>query len=119
MPTDGKSLDELFDLSAEAVVYWDVETCSRCDLTECGAYVYAADPSTGMLVIATPSAMARCRCGSPAIRRRDRSPIRPGTGLSRTTGRPRTRSSRTYSFPSTASRQFRFRDRTARSDARS
>jgi Toprim domain/CHC2 zinc finger len=51
MPTDGKSLDELFDLSAEAVVYWDVETCSRCDLTECGAYVYAADPSTGMLVM--------------------------------------------------------------------
>src|SRR6516162_11666433 len=31
-----------------SIVYWDVETFSRCKLKDCGAHVYAADPSTGV-----------------------------------------------------------------------
>ena len=31
-----------------SIVYWDVETYSQRNLKECGAHVYAADPSTGV-----------------------------------------------------------------------
>jgi len=31
-----------------SIIYWDVETFSRCKLKDCGAHVYAADPSTGV-----------------------------------------------------------------------
>jgi len=46
MATEQKTLDELFDSSADTDVYWDVETSSKRELTECGAFIYAADPST-------------------------------------------------------------------------
>ena len=51
MTTERTLLNDLFDFSAEAEVCWDVETCSRRNLKECGAHVYAADPSTGMLLL--------------------------------------------------------------------
>ena len=31
-----------------ATVYWDVETYSQISLTDRGAYIYAADPATGI-----------------------------------------------------------------------
>src|SRR6516225_9592420 len=31
-----------------SIVYWDVETYSQRNLKQCGAHVYAADPSTGV-----------------------------------------------------------------------
>src|SRR5262249_7712762 len=33
------------------IVYWDVETFSRCNLKDCGAYIYAADPSTDVFFV--------------------------------------------------------------------
>jgi DNA polymerase len=30
------------------LVYWDVETFSQCDLSACGAFIYASDESTGI-----------------------------------------------------------------------
>src|SRR5262245_45445017 len=42
MSTEQKSVDELFG----TFVYWDAETFSCRDLTECGACIDAADPST-------------------------------------------------------------------------
>jgi DNA polymerase len=32
-------------------VYWDVETYSQCNLKDHGAYIYAADPSTGVFFL--------------------------------------------------------------------
>ena len=29
----------------------DIETCSRCNLKECGAFIYATDPSTDVLCL--------------------------------------------------------------------
>ena len=34
-----------------SIVYWDVETFSRCKLKDCGAHVYAADPNTGVFFV--------------------------------------------------------------------
>jgi DNA polymerase len=34
-----------------SIVYWDVETFSCCKLKDCGAHVYAADPSTGVFFV--------------------------------------------------------------------
>src|SRR5262245_44672187 len=51
MITERTLLNDLFDLSVGTPVYWDVETLSKRDLKACGAHVYAADPSTGMLVM--------------------------------------------------------------------
>src|SRR6516164_1183343 len=51
MSAERKPLDKLFDLSAATTVYWDLETFSNCDVKKCGAHIYAADPSTGVLIM--------------------------------------------------------------------
>src|SRR6516162_5179482 len=51
MSTDQTPLDKLFDCNVDTVVYWDVETSSRCNLKDRGAHNYAADPSTHVLVM--------------------------------------------------------------------
>src|SRR5215468_10049948 len=51
MTTERTLLNDLFDRAVGTPVYWDVETFSRRNLKECGAHVYAADPSTGMLIM--------------------------------------------------------------------
>jgi len=48
MSTKEKTLDKLFVLNTVKVVYWDLETFSSLNLTQCGAYSYALDPSTGI-----------------------------------------------------------------------
>ena len=51
MTAERTPLDDLFDLSVGTPVYWDIETNSKRNLKECGAHVYATDPSTGVLVM--------------------------------------------------------------------
>jgi DNA polymerase len=51
MTDERRPLDKFFDRDVGATVYWDVETFSKCNLKECGAHVYTADPSTGVLVV--------------------------------------------------------------------
>ena len=51
MTDERRPLDKFFDRDVGATVYWDVETFSKCNLKECGAHVYSADPSTGVLVV--------------------------------------------------------------------
>src|SRR6516162_11475923 len=51
MSAERKPLDKFFDLSAGTTVYWDLETFSNCDVKKCGAHIYAADPSTGVLIM--------------------------------------------------------------------
>src|SRR5215471_18264746 len=48
MTTDRTPLDELFDLSVDTPIYLDIETFGSRNLTECGARIYAVDPSTGV-----------------------------------------------------------------------
>ena len=50
MTTDRTPLDELFDLSVDTPIYLDIETFGSRNLTECGARIYAVDPSTGACV---------------------------------------------------------------------
>src|SRR5262249_1690184 len=50
MPPDRHSpLSELFNTGA--LVYWDIETHSRRNLKDCGAFVYAADATTDILFL--------------------------------------------------------------------
>src|SRR6516164_2801402 len=50
MPPDRHSpLSELFNTGAP--VFWDIETHSRRDLKDCGAFVYAADASTNVAFV--------------------------------------------------------------------
>jgi hypothetical protein len=49
MASEQKWLDELFDLSVDTIVYWDLETCSKRKLKDCGSFIYAADASTDIL----------------------------------------------------------------------
>jgi DNA polymerase len=51
MTTERTLLNDLFDRAVGTPVYFDVETFSRRNLKECRAHVYAADPSTGMLIM--------------------------------------------------------------------
>ena len=47
---DGRQIASryLFGEATMATVYWDVETYSQISLTDRGAYIYAADPATGI-----------------------------------------------------------------------
>jgi len=46
MSSEQTPLDKFFDLNATKTVYWDLETTSCLNVTQCGAYNYATDPST-------------------------------------------------------------------------
>src|SRR5262245_26631497 len=46
--TEPTPLDEAPITRGQPCVYWDVETYSQCELKDRGAYIYAADESTGI-----------------------------------------------------------------------
>jgi len=85
MPPDRHSpLSELFNTGAP--VFWDIETHSRRDLKDCGAFVYAADASTNVAFV----------CFAVGDGSVETSPLRPGACSCRIIGPSRTRSSSTY-----------------------
>ena len=57
-----------------ATVYWDVETYSQISLTDRGAYIYAADPATGIFFF--------CYAIGLAVTRNALGAIEPAIGVS-------------------------------------
>ena len=48
-------------------MHWDIETRSAANLRDCGAHVYAIDPTTQPLCLVSRSTTAIRSCGCPTI----------------------------------------------------
>ena len=88
-----------------ATVYWDVETYSQISLTDRGAYIYAADPATGDILLLLRHRRRRSagvetrRSGAGAVRQSYRIQVRQP--ITWNSNMPSTRASwsRRYGFP--------------------